>query len=263
MKKLLRSSLPALALLLLAACGKPSEPLYQGYVEGEWLYLSAPQSGYLETLNVSRGDRPAKGSKAFTLSGEQGQAQNSGRMAALEAQLRAAEAALRFAAAQLKRQEELARQNFASEARTEELLAAQTQAAAQVRVLREQLANQTVQIPEQGEVTEIYFRPGEWVPPGQPVLSLLPDNRRRIRFFVPETRLAGVRIGQAIEAHCDGCPAPVAATINFIAAQAEYTPPVIYSQDSREKLVFRVEASPSPQDAKHLRPGLPVEVRLQ
>ncbi|HEY0665745.1 MAG TPA: HlyD family efflux transporter periplasmic adaptor subunit [Gallionella sp.] len=263
MKKLPRPPLLALALLLLAACGQPAEPFYQGYVEGEWLYLSVPQPGYLETLSVARGDRPAKGSKAYTLSGEQGRAPDAGRTAALEAQLRAAESSLRFAAAQLKRQEELEKGNFASAARTEELLAAQAQAAAQVGVLREQLANQTVQIPEQGEVTEIYFRPGEWVPPGQPVLSLLPDGRRRIRFFVPETRLAGVRIGQAVEARCDGCPAPISATVNFIAAQAEYTPPVIYSQGSREKLVFRVEASPSPQDAQHLRPGLPVEVRFK
>lgn len=258
MKKIL-----LLLLLLLTACGKSPEPFFQGYVEGEWLYLSAPQGGYLEALNVARGDRPVKGSKAFTLSNDQNAAQSDSRTAALEAQLRAAESALKFATAQLKRQEELAKQNFASASRTEELLSAQAQAAAQVRVLREQLTNKTVQIPESGEVSETFYRPGEWVPPGQPILSLLPDDKRRIRFFVPETQLAALHIGQAITAHCDGCAAPIAASIDFIAAQAEYTPPVIFSQGSREKLVFRVEAVPALQDAKLLRPGLPVEVRLQ
>ncbi len=250
-----------LSLLLTSGCSRPAAPYYQGYVEGEWIYLSAPQSGYLETLNVARGDRPAKGSTAYTLSGEQNGAH--GTTAALEAQLRAAESALRNATAQLKRQEELARQNFASAARTDELLASQVQAAAQVRVLREQLANKTVQIPTTGEITEVYFRPGEWVPAGQPVASLLPDDKRRLRFYVPETLLANVRMGQAVEASCDGCASPITATVNLISPQAEYTPPVIYSQGSREKLVFRVEAMPSAQEAPHLRPGLPVEVRLK
>ena len=254
-----------LSLYLLTACDKPNEQSYQGYVEGEWLYLSAPLSGYLETLNVARGDRPAKGSKAFTLSGDQSYAQltRTNTPSALEAQLHAAVAALKLATSQLKRQEELARQNFVSASRIDELLNVQTQAAAQVRVLREQLANKTVQIPGTGEITEIYYHIGEWIPAGQPVASLLPDDKRRIRFFVPETQLASIRIGQTIETHCDGCSAPIPATINFIAAQAEYTPPVIYSQGSREKLVYRVEAAPSPQDATRLRPGQPVEVRLK
>lgn len=255
--------LPLLLLAALVACSKFSAPVYQGYVEGEWLYLSAPQGGYLDTLNVARGDHPAKDTKAFTLSGEQSPAERSRRTAALEAQLHAAESAQTLAAAQLKRQEELARQNFTSASRTDELRTAQIQAAAQVRVLREQLTNKTVQLPEQGEITELYYLPGEWVPPGQPVLSLLPDNRRRIRFFVPESIVATLHNGQHIEARCDGCSAPIAATIDFIAAQAEYTPPVIYSQGAREKLVFRVEARPAPQDAPRLRPGLPVEVSIK
>lgn len=255
-----------LSLHLLTACNKPTEQSYQGYVEGEWLYLSAPLAGYLETLNVARGDRPAKGSKAFILSSDQRFAQtpsHTNAPSALEAQLLAAKSALKLSTAQLKRQEELARQNFVSTSRVDELLTAQTQAAAQVRVLREQITNKTVQIPENGEITELYYRLGEWVPAGQPVASLLPDGKRRIRFFVPETQFASISIGQTIETHCDGCNAPIHATINFIAAQAEYTPPVIYSQGSREKLVFRVEATPSPQDATKLRPGQPVEVLLK
>jgi HlyD family secretion protein len=259
MNSLLRFSVLVLTLSLLSACGKHAAQTYQGYAEGEWLYLSSPQGGYLETLNVARGDHPAQGSSAFALSGDLRATQN----AALEAQLHAAEATLKSASAQLKRQEELAKENFASPARTDELLSIKAQAAAQVRVLREQLANKTVQIPVQGEVTEVYYRRGEWVPPGQPVLSLLPDTKRRIRFFVPESIVATLHMGQAIETRCDGCAEPIPATINFIAAQAEYTPPVIYSQGSREKLVFRVEAIPSPQDAPRLRPGLPVDVSIK
>lgn len=251
--------LPLLLLLLLAACGKDAGQTYQGYVEGEWLHLSSPQGGYLESLNVTRGNRAEKGSSAFLLSGDQQTSYKS----ALIAQLQAAESVLRTANAQLKRQQNLEKGSFASASRTDELRSAQAQAAAQVRVLREQLTNKTVQIPSQGEITDIYYRPGEWVPPGQPVLSLLPDDKRRIRFFVPESVLATLHAGQSVEASCDSCASPVALTVNFISAQAEYTPPVIYSQGTREKLVFRVEAIPSQQDAPNLRPGLPVEVRIK
>lgn len=247
----------------LTACEKTPVSVYQGYIEGEWLYLSTPTGGYLETLHVTRGSHPGQGEPAFTLSGDQSSPRSKNRTAALAAQLQAAEAALGLATAQLKRQEELAAQHFASAARTDELVSARTQAAAQVRMLREQLTNNSVYIPEPGEITEIYYRPGEWVPPGQPVLSLLPDDKRHIRFFVPETLVATLRIGQAVEANCDGCTTPISATIDFIAARAEYTPPVIYSQGSREKLVFRVEASPAPQDAARLHPGLPVGISIK
>lgn len=251
-----------LLLGLLAACHPAAQQHYQGYAEGEWFYLSTPQGGYLEKLDVARGDRTAQGRKLFLLSGDLRLSPHTDE-AALEAQLRAAESTLKSANAQLKRQEELARQNFASPARTDELVSAQAQAAAQVRTLSEQLANKTGYAPSDGEVTQIYYHPGEWVPPGQPVLSLLPDSKRRIVFFVPEKIVATLHSGQAIEARCDGCTAPIAATINFIAAQAEYTPPVIYSQAAREKLVFRIEAVPAPQDAPRLHPGLPMDVEIK
>jgi HlyD family secretion protein len=83
-----------------------------------------------------------------------------------------------------------------------------------------------------------------------------------MRFYVPETELARLQPGQAVEAGCDGCVQPIRGTIDFIAPQAEYTPPVIYSRGSREKLVFRVEAAPLPGQAASLRPGLPIDVRI-
>jgi len=135
-------------------------------------------------------------------------------------------------------------------------------AAAQAEQKRWVVERKAVTAPTAGEVTEIYYRPGEWVPAGAAVASVLPDERRRLRFFVPETALAAMRPGLKIEAGCDGCATSISATVDFVAAQAEYTPPVIYSRGSREKLVFRVEAVPSSEQATMLRPGLPVDVRL-
>jgi HlyD family secretion protein len=111
-------------------------------------------------------------------------------------------------------------------------------------------------------VSDTLFVQGDWVPSGAPVVSLLPPGNVKIRFFVPEPRLGAVAVGQKVSVGCDGC-APLTATISFIAPQAEYTPPVIYSKESRAKLVFLVEALPDAKDAAKLHPGQPVDVKLE
>ena len=95
-----------------------------------------------------------------------------------------------------------------------------------------------------GLVVDTLYRPGEWVPAGAPVVSLLPPANVKIRFYVPETTVGTLRLGDAVSVHCDGCGADIAAAIRFIAPQAEFTPPVIYSRENRAKLVFLVEARP-------------------
>lgn len=112
--------------------------------------------------------------------------------------------------------------------------------------------------PAAGQVEQTYFNPGEWVPANQPVVSIIPDDKRKIRFFVPQDRIAGLRMGQAVRFTCDGCGGERTATVRFIAPRAEYTPPVIYSEHARSKLVFMVEAI-LPVD-QPLPLGLPVAV---
>jgi HlyD family secretion protein len=125
--------------------------------------------------------------------------------------------------------------------------------------LRQKQASSTVS----GTVIDTNFVQGEWVGAGAPVVSILPPGNIKARFFVPETKLGAVKIGQAVELRCDGCPASVAAKITFIAPQAEFTPPVIYSKDSRAKLVFLVEARPEAADGAKLHPGQPLDVILK
>jgi HlyD family secretion protein len=107
-------------------------------------------------------------------------------------------------------------------------------------------------------VQQVYFRPGEVVTAGRPVLSLLPPGNVKLRFYVPEAMLPKVAIGDPVRVSCDGCAADLAARITFIARSAEFTPPVIYSQEERSKLVFLVEARPEKPDS--LRVGQPVSV---
>jgi HlyD family secretion protein len=113
--------------------------------------------------------------------------------------------------------------------------------------------------PEDALVENTFFNVGEWVPAGTPVVSLLPPSRVKLRFFMPEEDVAQARMGQQVSFTCDTCPADLKATIIYVSPRAEFTPPVIYSQTARSKLVFLIEARPEASQAK-LSPGLPVTV---
>lgn len=216
-------------------------------------------------------------------------------VAALRAQLAQAQAALSLSTRELARAQELVAQNFRSpssldaarttverdQARMNELNAqlrlagqggrVQEIAAARQEVLaaKAQLAQadwrvqqKTQRMPAAGQVTDVLFREGEWVPQGSPVLTLLPPSQVKARFFVPESVLGQLQLGQVVTLHCDGCPAPISAKVSYIAREAEFTSPLIYSKDNRATLVFMVEARPASADAKRLHPGQPLDVRL-
>ena len=123
---------------------------------------------------------------------------------------------------------------------------------------RQKLADLTPKAPVAAVVDDVYFDAGEWVAAGQPVVSLLPPGNLTLRFFVPEAALGAASPGTRVTFHCDGCRDGRNAVITRTASQPEFTPPVIYSQNARAKLVFLVEARPD--DAAGLRPGLPIEV---
>ncbi|MGH6905851.1 MAG: HlyD family secretion protein [Geminicoccaceae bacterium] len=112
-----------------------------------------------------------------------------------------------------------------------------------------------------GLVVDTLYRPGEWVAAGAPVVSLLPPENIKVRFFVPQPLLGAVRLGDEVRVSCDGCAEDLVAVVSFISPEAEYTPPVIYSREMREKLVFLIEASPRDRPAA-LHPGQPVDVTL-
>ena len=123
-----------------------------------------------------------------------------------------------------------------------------------------QLAQKTVTATRNGLVNDTYYQQGEWVPAGSPVLSILPPENRKVRFFIPEPQLGSLQTGQTVQVSCDGCGDSIPMKISYISPQAEYTPPVIYSKDSREKLVVMVEAVPNAADATRLKVGQPVDV---
>jgi HlyD family secretion protein len=115
--------------------------------------------------------------------------------------------------------------------------------------------------PHAGLVIDTLYRRGEWVAAGAPVVSMLPPENVKLRFFVPEPQLGAIQVGDLVEVRCDACAPGLTAEISFIAPEAEYTPPVIYSREMRAKLVYLVEAKPRQPDS--LRPGQPVDVTIQ
>ena len=147
--------------------------------------------------------------------------------------------------------------------RGDERVAARATASAADEAVRQsqwRLAQKQQRAPLAAQVADTYFRVGEWVAAGQPVVSLLPAGGVKARFFVAENEIATLKAGDAVAIRCDGCAAPIAARVIRIATQAEYTPPVIYSNAQRAKLVFMVEARPESAEGAALKPGLPVDV---
>lgn len=124
-----------------------------------------------------------------------------------------------------------------------------------------QVRQKEVAAPVAGLVFDTLYRPGEWVGAGRPVVRLLPPENVKVRFFVPEERVGALQIGQEVVVLCDGCSEEIAARISYISTEVEYTPPVIYSSETRSKLVFLVEAQPVPDGKPTLHPGQPVRVR--
>jgi HlyD family secretion protein len=152
-----------------------------------------------------------------------------------------------------------------SGSRPDEIRAAEAEAAAAKEALAQadwRLRQRTVIATVSGIVADTLFTKGEFVPAGLPVVSLLPAANVKVRFFVPETQLGAIKVGQKVLLACDGCGNAIDATVSFIATQAEFTPPVIYSRENRAKMVFLVEARPAAQDAVKLHPGQPVDVKL-
>jgi HlyD family secretion protein len=307
-----------LAAFFIAGCSPNASNVFQGYIEGEYVYVASPLGGALTNLAVARGDEVKAGQLLFELERgseaaavqqaeknlAQAQSQlddlNKGKrpteIASLAAQLERARASLKLSAADLVRREQLSgadvvsreeldqarAQHDADQAQVDQLTADLETAklggredvvrAAEAAVESQKAAldkarwsfDQKQQFaPTNALVQDTLYRAGEWVAAGNPVVELLPPANIKVRFFVPQAVLPRIKPGQTVTVTFDGGPRAYSATVNYISAQAEFTPPVIYSRENRSKLVFMVEAKFSLVDAIGLRPGQPVDVELK
>lgn len=301
---------------ILPGIGGSDPGIFSGYVEADYAYIAASSAGRIETISIAEGDRVFEGQQLFTLE----TTRETAALRAAEAQVRVAEANLAnletgsreqeiavvraevaraeaqrdLADGNLRRAEQLfARQNIA-EAQVDEARAALASAEAQVTELKARLAvaelpardaqriaaeasldaaraqaaearsaldDRIILSPVGGTVEDVYFVPGETTGPGTPVLSILPDGPMKVLFFVPEPQRADLALGDSVAVSCDGCPDGVIGTVTRLGSSPQYTPPIIYSREERNRLVFRAEARIAADSG--LLPGQPVSVSPQ
>jgi HlyD family secretion protein len=241
----LRASL--VCLVVLAGCSKNAEQTYQGWIEANLIFVSPDEFGRIETQPVREGDRVEARTLLFTLDDDLQRAEVAEREATVENARQAYDRAVT-----------LLKKAAGTQKSYEEAEAAMRSAQARLNSSQTKLARRKAFSPAAGTVQQIYFRVGELVPAGRPVVAVLPPGNMKVRFFVSEAMLPRIALDDTINIQCDGCPDNLTARVSFIARTAEFTPPVIYSLEERNKLVFMVEALPEKPES--LRVGQPVSV---
>jgi HlyD family secretion protein len=240
--------LTALALVaMLAGCKERKDPGFQGWVEADMIFVSPDESGRVTRLAVREGDEVKPGMQLYSVDDDLQQAD-----------LNQNNATLANAQQTYERAASLSKTGSGTQANLDSAVSALRVAEARVNTSQTRLARRNGFAPVAGTIQQIYFREGEMVPAQRPVLSIMPPGNIKLRFFVPETELPKLAIGDEVKVTCDSCAADLTARIYFIATAAEYTPPVIYSLDERNKLVYLIQARPSKPDS--LRVGQPISV---
>ncbi len=306
-----------IALGLLSGCRPAGSTAYQGYLEGEFVYLASPLAGRLEKLSVQKGTQVTAGAPLFTL--EQGaelatlresaehvrqaqarladlkKGQRPAELAALEAKMAQARIAAELSGLELDRATKLRQTAVLSDddfdrvrlnheanttliaettaqfitaqlgARSDAIAAAEADASAAQAALDRAgwaVTQKSQSAPRAGFVYDTLYREGEFVAAASPIISLLPPENIKVRFFVPEAGFGALKAGDTVKIVLTGRPTPLEARISYLSPKPEYTPPILYNRENRAKLVFLVEAVFDPAAARDLHPGQPVEVTV-
>lgn len=236
--------------VLLAGCGRKNDPGFQGWVEADLIFVGPDEAGRLDWLKVREGDPVETGMPLFAVDPELQQAD-----------VDMAQASLANAKVSYDRATSLLNSSSGTQKAVDDAQAVIRTEMARANAAETRLARRKLLSTVNGSIQEIYYRQGEYVPAGRPVVSILPPHNLKIRFFVPETLLPKISLGQAVSIHCDGCKADVPGRVSYISRTSEFTPPVIYSLEERSKLVYLIEARTG--EPAELRVGQPVDVRFQ
>ena len=133
------------------------------------------------------------------------------------------------------------------------------QAKAALEEARWRLSKRTILAPAAGRIDDIIRNPGDLAGPSQPIISMLPDGAVKLKLYLPEESFSSISVGSELDVRCDGCRPDLTARVSYVSPDPEFTPPVIYSLETRQKLVYLIEARPE-GDAGPLQPGQIVDV---
>ena len=234
----------------IASCTNSRDPGFQGWVEADMIFVSPDEFGRVTKLYVREGDEVKVGDPLYTVDDD-----------LQVADLNQNKATLANAQQSYDRASSLRKTGAGTQATLDAAVSELRVAEARVVTSETRLARRKAFAPVAGTIQQIYFREGEMVAAQRPVLSIMPPGNMKLRFFVPEAELPKLAIGDEVRVTCDNCAPDLTARIYFISTTAEYTPPVIYSLDERNKLVYLIQARPSRPDA--LRVGQPISVYLK
>jgi HlyD family secretion protein len=235
--------------LTLPSWNRSNDETFQGWVEADLIFVSPDEPGRIETLAVREGSPVDVRAPLFTLDDD-----------LQKAEVDQIAAEVTNARKALERAQQLLKTAAGTQRAYDDAEAALRTAEARSNSAQTRLQRRRMFSPVTGTVQQVYFRQGEMVAAGRPVLAILPPANVKIRFFVSETKLPHIAIGDRVRIRCDGCAGELDARVSFISRTAEYTPPVIYSLEERAKLVFMVEARP--EHGEEFRVGQPVSVTL-
>src|ERR1700716_3943335 len=238
------------ALLLaapLAGCNETKNPGYQGWVEADMIFVSPDESGRVTKLNIREGDEVKAGAPLYSVDDD-----------LQKADLNQNNATLANAQQTYDRALILSKTGSGTQANLDSAVSALRVAEARVNTSQTRLMRRSGFAPVSGTVQQISFREGEMVAAQRPVVSIMPPGNMKLRFFVSETELPKLAIGDEVKVTCDNCAADLTAKIYFIATNAEYTPPVIYSLEERNKLDYLIQARPNKPDRLRVGPPIPV-----
>jgi len=233
----------------LAGCSNSRDPCFQGWAEADMIFVSPDEFGRVTKLYVREGEEVKVGDPLYTVDDD-----------LQAADLNQSKATLANAQQSYDRAFSLRKTGAGTQATLDATTSDLRVAEARVVTSETRLTRRKAFAPVAGTIQQIYFREGEMVAAQRPVLSITPPDNMRLRFFVPETELPRLSIGDDVRVTCDNCATDLTAKIYFISTTAEYTPPVIYSLEERNKLVYLIQARPSGLDA--LRVGQPISVYL-
>ncbi len=263
------------AIPFLVACSDSSQSRAQGYIEGRYTYMATNVSGVLKEWRVERGARVKQGQVLFVLEAEPESDAYEAAIEKWKASIYSRDvtiANLNYAKITYDRYKVLVPKNAIERSQLDQAKSSYIGLQSQLKqanatisenaawmVQAEWTKNQKIiSAPVNAIVFDTYYRQGEYTIANKPIVSLLAPNDIKAIFYVPETVLGKIKLNDLVRIHCDGCSTAYPARISFISPSAEYTPPVIYSETTSEKLIYRIEAAIDPAEAYHLHPGQPV-----
>jgi len=272
--------LPSLILItamLIASCSPHSEHQAQGYIEGRYTYIATNVSGVLRQLRVERGVKVKQGDTLVVLEQQPESDLYDAAVENLEQSKSARDAIaanLDYAKITYERYKILVPQKAIQQSQLDnaksvyESTVAQlaqananvTSTAAAMAQAKWMIDQKTLSAPVDAIVFDTYYRPGEYTIANQPILSLLAPGDIKVIFYVNEPVLSQLKLGKKVYVQCDGCDTSYPGKISFISPSAEYTPPVIYSNETNAKLIYRIEAEFPSNIAYNMHPGQPVYV---